>query len=161
MPKTRQTTLDDVEAITAILNEIIAIGGTTAYETPRSLDYMAENFVTSPELISSFVAEGAVGAVCGVQVLYRDEDPTRRIGYIASFARQNEPVSGTGRALMEATTAVARDSGIEIIEAKIRADNASGLGFYAHMGFRDHRVDEAVPLKDGTPVDRIVKRLAL
>ena len=47
------------------------------------------------------------------------------------------------------------------MNAEIRADNEGGLAFYGKMGFQDQDVDRAVPLGDGTPVDRINKRYPL
>lgn len=40
----------------------------------------------------------------------------------------------------------------------IRADHASGLGYYSSLGFRDYSVLKPVPLSDETRVDRISKR---
>lgn len=79
------------------------------------------------------------------------------IGDIASFAC----AEGAGRALMTATIAKARAAGLTWINAKIRTDNAPGIRFYSKMGFQDHARLKGVPLKDGTPVDRVIKRLQL
>ena len=68
---------------------------------------------------------------------------------------------GVGSALLDATTARAREIGLTAINATIRGDNTGGLTFYSRMGFIDHEIVPAVPLKDGTPVDRIRKRFAL
>ena len=51
--------------------------------------------------------------------------------------------------------------GREAINATIRADNAGGLAFYTKQGFVDYGVTPAVPLADGTPVDRVHKRFSL
>jgi hypothetical protein len=37
-------------------------------------------------------------------------------------------------------------------------DNRVGLAFYEKMGFRTYETLRRVPLRDGTPVDRILKR---
>ena len=66
-----------------------------------------------------------------------------------------------GTALFERTKAAARALGLVAIGATIRADNHSGLPFYEKMGFRTYDVARAVPLGDGTPVDRIRKRYDL
>jgi hypothetical protein len=47
------------------------------------------------------------------------------------------------------------------INATIRADNVGGLAFYSRLGFTDHGISRAVPLRDGTPVDRVSKRFIL
>ncbi len=48
-----------------------------------------------------------------------------------------------------------------MIDATIRADNASGLAYYKAMGFTDWDVLRDVPLSDGRVVDRIRKRFDL
>ncbi|WP_420810234.1 GNAT family N-acetyltransferase [Ensifer aridi] len=73
----------------------------------------------------------------------------------------HEKVPGAGTALFAATKAYARDAGFLAINATIRADNIGGLAYYSKMGFVDYKVDKAVPLKDGRPVDRISKRYLL
>ena len=52
-------------------------------------------------------------------------------------------------------------SACAILNDIIRADNPSGPGYYTTMGFEDHQVARAMPLQDGTPVDRISKRYQL
>ncbi|MEP5761058.1 MAG: GNAT family N-acetyltransferase, partial [Litoreibacter sp.] len=59
--------------------------------------------------------------------------------------------------LFETTKIKARGQGVSVINAKIRADNAPGLAYYTKMGFLDHDVKRGIPLKDGTPIDRIIK----
>ena len=63
--------------------------------------------------------------------------------------------------MFAATRERARALGVAAINATIRADNSGGLAFYSRMGFVDHHVDKAVPLKSGLPVDRISKRYPL
>ena len=43
----------------------------------------------------------------------------------------------------------------------IRDSNESGLAYYSKIGFIDYSVNKAVPLNDGTPVDRISKKYAV
>jgi hypothetical protein len=43
----------------------------------------------------------------------------------------------------------------------IRADNIGGLAFYSALGFEDNGIHRAVPLRDGTPIDRVSKRYVL
>ena len=152
----------DLEEARALLNEIIAIGGTTAWETP--LDAAAFGAVYSsanPDLVAIHVALDAEGAVAGFQWLARKATLPPDCADIATFARQNPVTKGVGTALFAATKAAARAAGFARINAQIRADNRPGLGYYAKMGFVDHDIVPAVPLRDGTPVDRIVKRFAL
>ena len=53
----------------------------------------------------------------------------------------------------------ALELGVATIVAQIRADNHGGLAYYEKLGFRTFDTLSAVPLIDGTPVDRILKRL--
>ena len=55
----------------------------------------------------------------------------------------------------------ARTLALTAINATIRADNVGGIAFYSKQGFVDHSVTNAVPLKDGTLVDRVHKRFVL
>jgi L-amino acid N-acyltransferase YncA len=162
---TRPATAADAPAMCAILNAIIAIGGTTAYEDPFTPATMTANYIAAPLLISCTLAE-LDGQPAGFQGLWHP-DPARDNplppgwAAIASFVRVGLTGRGIGRALFAATTTAAHAAGITTIDATIRADNASGLTFYTALGFRDYAVIPAVPLKDGTPVDRIRKRFDL
>lgn len=147
----------------ALLNEIIEIGGTTAYETPFTREAMEVEYITSPGVMSCFVAEDGE-QLLGFQGLFspNDDDPARSDwGYIATFADVRSTGRGVGRKLLAATIAAARDAGVSTIDATIRADNTSGLGFYERMGFRDYDRIVGVPLNDGTPVDRVRKKLEI
>ncbi|MHC2364347.1 ribosomal protein S18 acetylase RimI-like enzyme [Rhizobium leguminosarum] len=70
----------------------------------------------------------------------------------------NPRTPGVGSALFPTTRAAAEELGLEFINATIRADNVSGLGYYAKMGFETYDRLVQVPLQDGAPVDRIKKR---
>ena len=143
-----------------LLNEIIAIGGTTAFEDPVTPQDMVDCYIKGPLLECCHVAVDDRGDVAGFQSIDFDEVPNG-VGYIATFARQTPVVRGVGTALFEATRQFAKKAGLTTINAKIRADNAPGLAYYSKMGFQDHSVVRGVPLKDGTPIDRIVKLYSL
>jgi ribosomal protein S18 acetylase RimI-like enzyme len=164
MPVTTRTAHPaDAPSMCAILNEIITIGGTTAYEEPFETDRMIANYIAAPLLIACTVAE-IDGEVCGFQALWRPDPgfpgaspmpPDWAV--IASFVKVGMTGHGIGKALFSATQVAARAAGAKAIDATIRADNASGLRFYSGMGFVDFATIKGVPLKDGTPVDRIRK----
>lgn len=157
MVEIRPATPADCHAMADVINPIIAAGGTTAFETQMAASDIAALTLDRPELISVFVAFDATGTIGGFQYLMDHPGLGPGIADIASFAT----LKGAGRALMAQTIAAARAAGMHKINAKIRADNGPGLGFYAAMGFVDHSVEPAVPLSDGTPVDRVIKRLKL
>jgi len=94
----------------------------------------------------------------GFQSLSSYGDPPRGYADIATFARLTPKFPGVGRALFPATRAAAEELGLEFINATIRADNVSGLAYYAKMGFEPYDRLVQVPLLDGTPVDRIKRR---
>ena len=146
----------------ALLNAIIARGGTTAYEDPFSAARIVELYLTEPAAICCFVAvDETTGILEGFQVLGRYSVLPDDIGDIGTFARVGGTQRGVGTALLSATRDEARRRGLTGINATIRADNSGGLAFYTRMGFVDHHVDAGVPLKGGAPVDRISKRLSL
>lgn len=157
MPTVRRATPDDGPAMAAILNPIIRRGGSTAYEEELTPDYLAAK-ATEPAF--AHLALDETGRAIGFQWIEPDaQDHTLAI--IASFVALDAAQGGVGSALFPYTKAEATRRGYREIDATIRADNASGLAYYARQGFTDFEVHEGVPLKDGTPVDRISKRLAL
>ena len=150
----------DAAELADLLNAIIARGGTTAFETPFTPGDLDQRYLTGQTVHCCFVAEQD-GQLLGFQTLGTQNFLPPEIGDIATFTRIGITQSGVGTALFAATTARACALGLSAINATIRADNVGGLAFYSRMGFVDHEVVPAVPLKDGTPVDRIRKRFAL
>jgi len=152
----------DAAELAQLLNAIIARGGTTALEEPFTGPSLAQAYLTGPDVICCFVAaDRASGELAGFQTLGREAHLPHDVGDIATFARVGGTQRGVGTALFAATRAAARAAGLSAINATIRADNTGGLAFYGRMGFVDHAVTRAVPLKDGTLVDRVHKRYAL
>ena len=157
----RSVTSDDVSELTALINAIIARGGTTALETPFTPEGLDAAYLTGAEVWSCFVAVGPDGRLEGFQTLIRDDHYPADWGDIGTFTRVDGIQQGVGTALFAATRARARELGLAAINATIRADNSGGLAFYSKMGMEDYAVDRAKPLTDGTPVDRIRKRYSL
>lgn len=154
----RPATDADIAPMLAILNAIIAKGGTTAIEEPLDAGTFRRWFLDGPQSLSCLVAEQD-GTILGFQSLARHSKLPPDWGDIATFAAA--PKSGAGSALFAETLKAAAALNLAVINATVRADNAGGLAFYERMGFRTWRTDGAVPLKDGTPVDRISKRRAV
>ena len=150
----------DREELSRILNQIIAIGGTTAYEEPVSPDYFDP--LTAPHSEKTFLHVAEVdGKILGFQWVEPLDPPDHDTGGIATFARPGGVQKGVGRALFAVTKQAARQAGYQAINAKIRADNSGGLTYYERMGFAPFAILENVPLKDGTPINREIKRLVL
>lgn len=151
---------EDMAQMTVLLNEIIAIGGTTAFEKPVAAQNL-EDWYLNADAYCCHVAVDSEGDIAGFQALETSDAYGAGIGEISTFARQTPKTPGTGTALFNATVAGARAASLTAINAKIRADNVPGLAYYAKMGFQDHGVIPGVPLQDGTPVDRVLKRYQL
>jgi len=158
----RPVQASDAVEVTALLNAIIARGGTTALETPYTPEHLADAYLTGPDVFCCFVAvDRATGRIEGFQTLGRTTRLASDWGDIGTFSRVDSTQRGVGTALFTATRARATELGLVGINATIRADNKGGLAFYDKMGFEDYAITHAVPLKDGTPVDRIRKRYLL
>ncbi|MEM9583847.1 MAG: GNAT family N-acetyltransferase [Pseudomonadota bacterium] len=157
---TRLGTHADTPALTNILNAVISIGGTTAYEDPVSREYFNRFLSSMNPKEFLHVAESDDG-IQGMQWIEQFDPPDLHVGGIATFARPGTAQRGIGTVLLEATLKTSCDLGYELLVAKIRADNTGGLAYYTKMGFVDHSVSQNEPLKDGTPVDRIIKHFAL
>lgn len=162
MPLTvRPAAPSDAAQMAELINTIIAVGGTTAYEDPFDAAHMDAAYISLPQLVSCFVAESG-GDIVGFQGLMRSFDPEDPLpdgwATIGTFARVGLTQRGVGGALFAATLDAARAAGIAVIDATIRADNTGGLAFYSRQGFVDYDRLVGMPLKDGTPVDRIRKR---
>ena len=157
----RPARANDVPELVCLLNQIIERGGTTAYQKPLSEAEFSAKFFDNASMLGFHVACLESGQRLGFQHLQKLARLPDDWGDIATFALIDSPVRGIGTALFEATKATANQLGLNAINATIRADNVPGLGYYSKMGFVDYSVAKAVPLSDGTPVDRISKKYLL
>jgi len=156
----RQAVENDVAELCAILNDIIEIGGTTAYETKLSDAQFHEHFLNGSSCIACLVALDTTMCL-GFQALSIRSDLPDGWLDIATFARTDNKVKGVGTALFQKTKLQFKNEKSSHINATIRADNRSGLAYYTKMGFTDRTVRKAVPLQDGTCIDRISKQFKL
>jgi GNAT superfamily N-acetyltransferase len=153
----RQAELRDAAGMAALQNAVIRIGGTTAHEVERSVDEVAQAYLTGPTVLCAHVAEDQ-GRITGFQVLGLYPDMSERRGDIGTFVHPDFQRGGVGAALFAATVAWARAHGVPVLLAVIRADNRVGLGYYSRRGFVDCGTEPDITLKDGRVVGRIVKR---
>jgi L-amino acid N-acyltransferase YncA len=154
--KVRPATIADAAGMTAVLNAVIALGGTTAHQSPKSEAAVRQEYIDGPDVLSSVVVEEA-GEVVGWQsVEMWDGDP-----HIGSFVRPGLQAKGAGTALFALTCDLLRDRGVAHIIAFIRADNLPGLAYYARIGFRDIGQDPDFALNDGRKVGRVHRRFDL
>ena len=156
----RKAVASDAAELAGLLNEIIRAGGTTAIETELSPEEFDTWFISGDYPLACHVAE-ADGRLWGFQSLSLFGDPPAGWADIATFARMAPKKPGVGTALFAATHKAARELGLTTINATIRADNVSGLAYYAKMGFETYNTVRQVPLSDGTPVDRVKKRFSV
>ena len=161
----RTATPQDAPKMVALLNDIIALGGSTAHQTPFNTARMVDHYIT-PALGVSCILLEEDGELLGFQSLvmcdpnWQGEDalPTDW-AIIATFVSDQARGKGVGRALFDATLTAAKARKIPTIDATIRADNELGLAYYNALGFKDYAILPAVSLADGTKVDRIRKRM--
>ena len=155
--------VQDVDApiLADLLNEIIARGGTTAWEEPFTPEVLVEQMLTGHDVICCFVAQDDQGSLGGFQSFLRSGSLPDGVGDIATFSRVGGVQKGTGSRLFAVTRRAATEKGLVAINATIRADNVGGLAFYRGLGFTDHGISRAVPLRSGTPIDRVSKRYVL
>jgi L-amino acid N-acyltransferase YncA len=152
----RPATPADAPAMTSILNAIIAIGGTTAHESPKTEAAVEEDYITGPDVLAASVAE-IDGAVIGWQsVGWYHGNPE-----IGTFVQPGTQARGIGAQLFALTCATLRRAGITYIIATIRADNVPGLAYYARSGFRDIGHDPDFTLLTGQKVGRVTRRIDL
>lgn len=145
----------DLPALAALFNHTVRQGGTTAHEEELDAPTFKTHYFDDPVMVHTVLKDDQP---VGFQAVFALPDNGLSIG---SFTDQQNPVRGAGSVMFEATKAAAIAAGYTFINAKIRADNVPGLAYYTKMGFTDHAIDKDVPLADGTPMDRITKRLML
>lgn len=122
-----------------LLNEIIALGGTTAHQSPTSVEAVRRDYIAGLELLAAVVAE----------------DQGRVIGWQSVEMWQAEAHGGTF--VQPGTQA----NGVGAIIASIRADNVPGLAYYGRMGFVEFARDPEFALNDGRVVGRVHRRFDL
>jgi L-amino acid N-acyltransferase YncA len=149
----------DARNLADLLNEIIMIGGTTAYVRDKT----AEDLMQGMQVAGSVwvLAENDAGQLLGFQWIEPPNDAQDRVADIATFVRVGGTGLGVGSALFEATRETAKAMGYHVIDAIIRADNSGGLAYYQSRGFETIKLIKDAPLDDGTRVDKIWKRYAL
>ncbi|MBU2936173.1 MULTISPECIES: GNAT family N-acetyltransferase [Pacificibacter] len=148
----------DARALAELLNEIIAVGGTTAYVHDKTADDLAARMHMTGAVW--LLAEDDTGRVMGFQWI-EPSPKAADVADIASFVRIGGTGLGVGSKLFTAMCKAAKDIGYRAIDAIIRADNSGGLAYYQSRGFETFKVIKDTELDDGTRVDKIWKRYDL
>lgn len=133
----RPASAADAAQLCAVLNPIIAAGGTTAHKHAFSPERMTTHYIAPETGVSCLVAQ-ADGQIIGFQALKWMQDQP---GWatIATFVQPGGHGRGTGAALFAATRLAAQAAGVTTIDATIRTENTGGLRFYTRLGFKDYR----------------------
>ncbi|WP_022702512.1 GNAT family N-acetyltransferase [Pseudorhodobacter ferrugineus] len=154
------STADAAEA-TDILNAIIALGGTTAIETPLTKAEMVEWFLMPGPRVFFCTVAVQDGVMVGFQSVGRADYLPAACGEMGTYARIGQNQKGVGSALFAETIRAARGLGLTQLNAKIRCDNTGGLAYYSRMGFGDGQPAPDVTLKSGKVIARVHKRFGL
>lgn len=157
----RSASAADIAQMTELLNEIIEIGGTTAYLTAVSQSDLAQRVASAPSNACWNVAVDETGRVVGFQWAEPHDQLPADAASIATFVRVGVVGGGIGTKLFEATTTQMRACGMVWINASIRSDNDGGLRYYTKMGFKDWEIDPSARLSDGTITGKHHKRFDL
>lgn len=159
----REMQQHDVAPATALLNEIIEIGGTTAYVTPLSVEEFEHKFTHYPRaawLVALTQTETDQEVLLGFQwiALLEGEEGVADIATFVSPLAQGQKI---GPQLFTRTLSEAVRLGYHTINATIRADNIPGLRYYTGLGFKDFAKAKDAKAVDGTPLPRVSKRYNL
>ena len=142
MTRIRDAGPDDVEAITAITNALIATTTIEWREAPYTLD--DRRAWLAAKLDAGFAVLVAVdeagGEVVGWAGLGDFRDTERWPGYRFTVehsihVRRDRWGHGTGRALLDALAERARAAGKRVMVAGIDGDNADAVRFHERVGF--------------------------
>jgi L-amino acid N-acyltransferase YncA len=152
---------EDIPQMTEILNEIIEIGGTTAYLSPLSENDIAQWVARGGSKASWSIALDDINRVVGFQWAEPHHLLPPEAASVASFVRLGVVGAGIGSKLFEQTTKNARSLGFSWLNASIRSDNVSGLSYYSKMGFNDWYLEPEATLSDGRITGKTHKRFDL
>ncbi|GAA6209682.1 hypothetical protein NBRC116601_29750 [Cognatishimia sp. WU-CL00825] len=156
----RQAGSMDCRAISDLLNEVIEVGGTTAYTNAVTAQYVHAK-MQSEKRNAWHLAENETGDILGFQWIAQADYLPTDAAEIATFARIGKTGLGIGSKLFEATKAAAISLGYTWINANIRSDNSGGLIYYQSRGFEDYGTQKGIKLADGSIVDKVLKRFNL
>lgn len=158
--KVREARAEDAEAIVAILNPIIEAGIYTVFDTPitpeAERDYLLRFSARGVFHVASRRPDGKLVGFQSMEPFASYTGAFDHVGVLATYVELGCRRQGVGKALFEATFAVARRKGYEKIFTYIRADNPAALAAYLNQGFRIvGRAEKQAKLK-GRYVDEIV-----
>lgn len=143
----RPATLDDLDALVALEEH--------AFDSDRLSRRSFRRMLTRGK--AALLVDDTGGALRGyVLVLFHSGTPLARLYSIAVDAAARG--AGTGRALMEAAEAAARERDSVAMRLEVRSDNAAALKLYRSLGYRDFEM-QADYYEDHTDAVRMEKPL--
>lgn len=151
----------DLRQTAELLNEIIAIGGTTAMTKPMSRDDLEGWLMADQDCSTWHVALTEDGDLLGFQWIGPWGDLPPEACGIGTFVKAGRTGLGIGSKLFDASVNAARALGYTWMDAEIRADNEGGLAYYQSRGFENYKRKDGVVLDNGTEVSKIHKRYDL
>ena len=144
----RQACVSDADAMAALLNDIIARGGTTAYRDAFDAQRIIATFI-GPQYGICCNCVSEADQILGFQALewadpaWPGPNPLQADwAIIATYVMPVRHRRGIGQKLFAATLVAARASGVCQIDATIRLENLAGRSYYSRLGFVDYRRSE-------------------
>ena len=154
----RPAVQSDADAMASVINEIISIGGSTAYRKSFDTQGILDTFLSPKRGIACFVAL-AGSRLLGFQALewsdpnWPGDDPLPEDwALIATYVDPKAHKQGVGRALFANSARAAKEAGVRFIDATIRKENRGGQAYYQGVGFTDYRSDAESVSKCYEPV---------
>ena len=141
-----------------LLNEIIRVGGTTAFTNELAHEEMREWFISGEAVVCCLVAVDSNGVIAGFQSLSTYGSLPAGWVDIATFTSRSCHKSGVGSALFVRTREAAATLGFSAINASIRVDNVGGLAYFSRMGFETYLNEAGDPQAHGRTFNRVHKR---
>ncbi|MEO3998212.1 GNAT family N-acetyltransferase [Mesorhizobium sp. CAU 1732] len=145
--RAREASPEDAAAMCAVINPLIAKGGSTAHRNPFDTARMISHYIAPPTGIACVVAVDGE-TVVGFQSVSWSGEPALGEAAVGSFVAMEQHGRGIGRIMFRETLDRAKAAGVRTIDATIRKENVSGRAFYRKLGF--------VPYKEG---DETVSKL--
>jgi GNAT superfamily N-acetyltransferase len=137
----------DAEAMSDVLQELVAAGNRTKAATPN---FALSHYIEHPHRLHCFVALDDYGKMLGFQSLKLAHETNAYgtpagWGIIGTHVRPSAARTGVGSRLFAETLVAAHEIHLPAIEAYIGKDNSAALAYYHGLGFRTHRhADQAI-----------------
>ena len=150
---------EDAGNTKAMLDPILSAGRYSAIEGPVPLDELAAHIARACEAGVATLACGEDG-VMGFQEVLPDEDMPG-VAQVGTFVALDRHGLGIGRAMLAASEGQAGALGLGRVIGTIRGDNRGAQAFYAACGFADIGRKASYIVRNGRPIDAVVKEKAL